>query len=411
MDRDRSITILGGGLAGLVCGYLISKSGFHTKIYEADSNLGGLCRTIWIDNFGFDLGPHVLHAHKLSRESFSVVSNLVQMRKKACFAKTYCENKYFDYPLSLSCLMHLPLFQFSKGFCEYVFSNVRNRKNDGTLESKILPSYGKTFYDLYFRYYNKKLWGLYPAELSADISRRIRPLNLRSFPFCWGYYPIEGIGSIAIELTKEIKRCGGEIFTNFRIDEIKDDTVYISTIPLNELTKLLDFKMTLEYRSMIFVFLRINSSHVLSADWIYYPSEENIFTRIHEPKNFSTTLAPLNMSGVCVEIPCSYNDKVWKMSDEEIVRHVIDDSRKSWLNAEICDAAVHRAKYAYPLLTKNYHQELKKTKTRIEQEIPNVFLLGRQGAFRFSWMHNVLEDSISLVSKITAIKQKKAKKR
>ena len=52
------IIILGGGLAGLSAGYVLTRAGLSVKVFESDSSVGGLSKTIVHNGFRFDLGGH-----------------------------------------------------------------------------------------------------------------------------------------------------------------------------------------------------------------------------------------------------------------------------------------------------------------------------------------------------------------
>jgi protoporphyrinogen oxidase len=61
-QNSRTITVLGGGPAGLAVGYYANKNGFRFKIYEASADVGGMCRTLHYKDFAFDMGAHRLQA-------------------------------------------------------------------------------------------------------------------------------------------------------------------------------------------------------------------------------------------------------------------------------------------------------------------------------------------------------------
>ncbi len=56
------IVIIGAGPTGLSAAYHLEKKGFYDyKIFEKESNTGGLCRSVTQDGFTFDYTGHLLH--------------------------------------------------------------------------------------------------------------------------------------------------------------------------------------------------------------------------------------------------------------------------------------------------------------------------------------------------------------
>jgi protoporphyrinogen oxidase len=55
------IAIAGGGPTGLMMGRLLAADGHHVDVFEADSVIGGLCRTRQVDGYEFDVaGGHIM---------------------------------------------------------------------------------------------------------------------------------------------------------------------------------------------------------------------------------------------------------------------------------------------------------------------------------------------------------------
>lgn len=52
------MVILGGGLTGLSAGHVLTRAGFRVRLFESDSTVGGLSKTIVKGGFRFDLGGH-----------------------------------------------------------------------------------------------------------------------------------------------------------------------------------------------------------------------------------------------------------------------------------------------------------------------------------------------------------------
>ncbi len=53
-----TIVILGGGPCGLSAAWELSTTGKNVVVIEAQSTLGGLCKTVSYKGFNFDLGGH-----------------------------------------------------------------------------------------------------------------------------------------------------------------------------------------------------------------------------------------------------------------------------------------------------------------------------------------------------------------
>src|ERR687894_1983228 len=79
-EPDRRPTlILGAGPAGLTAGYLLAKRELPAIVVEADSQVGGLAKTVVRDGYRFDLGGHRFFTksrevddlwHEIMREEF-----------------------------------------------------------------------------------------------------------------------------------------------------------------------------------------------------------------------------------------------------------------------------------------------------------------------------------------------------
>jgi all-trans-retinol 13,14-reductase len=59
-SKDKKITIIGSGLGGLLCGYLLSKEGFQVTVLEKHRKPGGCLQTFKRDMYSFDTGMHYI---------------------------------------------------------------------------------------------------------------------------------------------------------------------------------------------------------------------------------------------------------------------------------------------------------------------------------------------------------------
>ena len=64
-----SLTILGGGVAGLAAGYFAARRGLPFTLLEAGDEVGGNCRTLSLGPFRFDTGAHRFHDQDPARHA------------------------------------------------------------------------------------------------------------------------------------------------------------------------------------------------------------------------------------------------------------------------------------------------------------------------------------------------------
>ena len=60
MTKDKHIIIIGSGLGGLTCGYILAKSGYRVTILEKNAQLGGCLQTFTRDGVKFETGMHYI---------------------------------------------------------------------------------------------------------------------------------------------------------------------------------------------------------------------------------------------------------------------------------------------------------------------------------------------------------------
>ncbi|MCD4747886.1 MAG: FAD-dependent oxidoreductase [Thermoanaerobaculales bacterium] len=430
-----SVSIIGGGIAGLSVGYRLIELGYNNfTIFESSDCLGGLSRSIEHDGFIFDLGPHQIHT-----ENQEVISYLEKVLKDELLiqekkASQWFHDKFLNYPMGLNDLIFgLPLglsMSSFLSFCKQSIINLFVNKDKSNFESWVISHFGLKMYDAYFGPYTEKVWGKHPRLLSAtcaeeriavqnmmdvifsavtkNITKFRNHYNLPHSPYQRTfYYPKYGSGQLADGMGRFIMENRGNIQLNSRIvsvengksgftaqtqdgQRVRSDFV-ISTIPVSKFANMLEHEnqiekpeFELEFRSLTFVFFSVNRDRVTDNHWIYFPDKDCIFQRVSELKNFSSFMVPEGCSSVCAEIPCDYKDAVWEMEDDELFDLTISAMEKiGYLSGEdILGKWVARERFAYPTYDIDYAEKLTATNAYLEQ-FENIFSTGRQGAFSY----------------------------
>ena len=179
MDNGKNETIiLGGGLAGLSAGYVFTKAGQRVKVFESDSTVGGLSKTIVRGGFRFDLGGHRITTKDAAVDKF--VGNLMggELVSVPRSSKIYLRKKYFDYPLRpLNAMRGLGIATTMKVMVDYGVEKVKrllSEKEAISLEDWVVGNFGRTLFTIYFKEYSEKVWGIDCSRISAEwVSQRI----------------------------------------------------------------------------------------------------------------------------------------------------------------------------------------------------------------------------------------------
>ena len=73
--NQRSVVIIGAGIAGLGASYALRKSGVPSVILEKDCDYGGLCGSFEIEGFRFDRFVHLSHTQDENVKSLFLLSS------------------------------------------------------------------------------------------------------------------------------------------------------------------------------------------------------------------------------------------------------------------------------------------------------------------------------------------------
>ncbi len=431
MNKNRTITILGGGPAGLAAGYYAKKNGLSFTVLEASERIGGNAITLNHGDFLFDSGAHRFHDKdkEITAELRKFIGD--DFRKIEVPSKIYWQGTLIDFPLSpLDLLKKIGLMKFTRAAFELLTARMSKSKKDVNFEEFALRSYGKTVAEFFLLNYSEKLWGRQCHDLSAHISgKRMKGLDLTTFlkeALKGGkakvrhldgafYYPRMGFGTIVEKLAEF---CGEEgICKNARITRIfhdnkritaveineekrKEVDQIISTLPLPHVVKLmvpsppeevLSLADEIHFRNLIVVVVFIAKDSITEDGTIYFPESDFPFTRVYEPKNRSRHMSPDGKTSLCAEIPCFPNDELWNAEDTKLFENISSYFQNlGWIRKEdVLDFKVIRMQWAYPILEMGYEKKSQGVINYLK-DFGNLQLSGRNGKYMYTHMHDMM---------------------
>ncbi|MBI4689988.1 MAG: FAD-dependent oxidoreductase [Nitrospirae bacterium] len=446
-DRRNEILILGGGLTGLSAGYVLTMAGHRVKVFESDAVVGGLSKTIIHDGFRFDLGGHRFFSKNKETDNFVkdlMGSELVSVPRKS---KIFMRDKYFDYPLKpLNAMFGLGIPATLKIISDYGIERIKSLINEPhhiSLEDWVVNNFGRKMFDIYFKEYSEKVWGIECTEISAEwVEQRIRGLSLsnavknaffrlngRDIPSLVDrfLYPRLGIGRISDRLREEIER-DNSVFTDTKVKRINHsghmiDSIeaggdlsvvhgkeFISSIPITNLVKILHpsppedilaAASKLKFRDIVIVAIMVDRKRVTDQTWIYIPEKKIPFGRIHEPTNWSEDMAPRGKTLVIAEFFSFKDDRIWNESDDCLVDITVRNMESLGFvkRHEVMDSKVVRVPNAYPLFEVGYKEVCNGIYDYLSR-FKNLHIAGRSGMFRYYNMDHAIESGIETAERI-----------
>ena len=440
---DRKTLVLGGGLAGLAAGWALTQAGRRVQVLESADAVGGLARTVVRDGFRFDLGGHRFFTHDTRIEEFVrglLGEELVTVPRTS---RIYLRGKWIEYPLRpLSALFGLGPRTSAQVLLGYAAASLAQRLRPApllSLEDWVVAHFGRPLFELYFRDYSEKVWGVGCRDISAEwMAQRVQGLSLgaaiqhaflrrgAALPTLVDrfLYPRLGIGSIAERLSAAIEG-SNPIATGARVVRLRHDgrriegvsvrrgdqvqelhgEAVLSTIPLTQLIQALSPHAPVEvraaaarlrYRDLVIVVVMLKRERATDQTWIYFPGKDIPFGRLHEPTNWSAAMAPPGCTLLVTERFCFRGDATWNASDAELIETTVRQLEILGFirRQDARDGMVVRIPAAYPLFEVGYRERSRILHDYLER-FENLQLAGRGGLFRYYNMDRAIASGLA----------------
>ena len=181
-ENPQTTLVLGGGPAGLTAGYLLGKAGRDVVVLEAEDQVGGLAKTVEVDGYRFDLGGHRFFTKSVEVDTLwhEVLGEEFLLRPR--MSRIFWNNRYLDYPLrGPDVIRKLGPVELARCMASYLRAAARRNKVDNSLEDWVSNRFGRRLFELFFKTYNEKVWGVPTSEIRAEwAAQRIKGLSFFS---------------------------------------------------------------------------------------------------------------------------------------------------------------------------------------------------------------------------------------
>jgi protoporphyrinogen oxidase len=216
-DNPKKIAVIAGaGPAGLTAALeLLRRTDITPIVIEADTQVGGISKTINYRGNRMDLGGHRFFSKsdwvmKWWQEILPVAENHGQpsrelsihyqgrtrdltldgvapasadavMLVRRRLSRIFYRRRFFDYPLTLNAgtLKNLGLAETLRVGLSYGHAQLRSRAPEVSLEDFLINRFGARLYRTFFKDYTEKVWGVPCREISAEWgAQRIKGLSV-----------------------------------------------------------------------------------------------------------------------------------------------------------------------------------------------------------------------------------------
>lgn len=436
------VVILGGGPAGVGAAYkLHAESRGQATLIEQHEYVGGNAGSFEYEGLHLDFGSHRLH-HATEPDLLADIQRLLgdDLKDRPRNGRIRLRGKWVKFPLNGKDL----LLRLDKPFAVGAARDMALRSlpfggDEGdTFASVLRAKLGPTICDHFYYPYSRKLWGHEPEELSAIQAHRRVSANsfgkllmkvLKPQGKGFFYYPRKGFGQISQAYAEAAREGGATLRLGTRVEKLemptdgrrtwrvtvtKDgneevleaDQVW-STLPIPLVLRMMNpsppeavmnATSNISYRAMILAYLVLDTDQFTDTDAHYFPETNVRMSRLSEPKNYFGHTEPKGKTVLCAEIPCSTDEVLWTLSDEEIGRQVADEVRRVDLPLEGAPVTcfTRRLPQAYPIYLGGYEGPLQ-TQDDFASSLPNFVHYGRQGLFAHDNTHHALFMAYSAV--------------
>jgi protoporphyrinogen oxidase len=427
---QKTVTVLGAGPAGLTAAYELIRLGIPSVVLEADSVVGGISRTAEYKGFLFDIGGHrfftkVAEVEQMWRDVLG--DDLLERPRQS---RIFYQNKFFDYPLKLQNVVdNLGVFESAMCAFSYVQARLAPVAPEDTFEAWVTNRFGKRLFNMFFKSYTEKVWGMSCKEIRAEwAAQRIKGLSLTSA--VWNairpnrtnskhviktlihefLYPRRGPGMMWERTRDLLEQQGTKVMMESPVTRIDwseggvhsvtaggreyQSSHFISSLPIRNLIGMLHPRAPeldavaakFNYRDFLTVALVIKNEQLFTDNWIYIHEPSVQVGRIQNFKNWSPEMVPdPRYTCLGLEYFCFEGDGLWTTPDADLIALATREIDKLGLAAakDVVDGTVVRMPKAYPVYDSVYKVGREAVRQFL-QRVPNLQLIGRNGMHHYN---------------------------
>jgi protoporphyrinogen oxidase len=437
----KPVVVIGAGPSGLAAAYELSRQSVPVVLVEQLGQVGGLSRTIRRNGTRFDVGPHRFFTK--SAEVHQLWADILKedLLSVPRLTRIFYNNKFFYYPLApVNALFGIGPAAAVNIIASYLSTRVKERfspTDPVSFEDWVVAQFGRRLYEIFFKTYTEKVWGIPCTEIGADwAGQRIKGLSLATAVLNAVFKPKQkkiktlvdefvfprlGAGMFYELLGEHAQKNGCQILLGRRTvgfrhenssikaaivedkngnrEEIEGDYFLVSS-PLTDgiigmdpdpPADVMEAARGLRYRSHVGVDLDVEGNP-FPDNWIYVHAREVYLARVANYRNFSKEMASNDSrTPITVEYFCFKGDHIWERDEEALIALAKEELQRMKILEpdQVLDSFIIRNEKAYPVIELGYEQKIDALKEYIGR-FKNFQPIGRCGMFKYNNMDHAI---------------------
>ena len=359
-------------------------------------------------------------------------------------SRIYYRGKFYNYPLDAAEVVNNLGKRLSfMSVASYAKAKIMARSTPRNLEEWVTRQFGGRLYQMFFKSYTEKVWGMPCSQISADwAAQRIKGLSLSKAArhallpkrqaaknhdqprtdviktlITSFRYPRLGPGMLWEAAATRVQDQGGRVHMGTSVEAIErtpDDhwrvsirsregslhsqevDQLISSAPLGLLVRTIqpplpaaaqEAASALRYRDFLTVALILQPSIHFPDNWLYIHDPQFQVGRIQNFANWSPEMVPdPNLACYGMEYFCNSDDGIWTRSDSDLIALATQELEALNLvrPGDVIDGSVVRQPRAYPIYDDTYNERRAVIRSALKQHCPGLHVVGRNGMHQYN---------------------------
>jgi protoporphyrinogen oxidase len=424
------VAVLGAGPAGLTAADVLARRGEPAIVFEADTQVGGIARTVEQDGYRFDLGGHRFFTKipTIQRYWEEAVGDDFLVRPR--LSRIYYNGQYMAYPLQAEDVVRrLGLLETLRCLGSYLTARLRRKGTPETFEDWVTERFGRRLYTAFFQSYTEKVWGIPGSEIQAQwAAQRIRNLSLwTALTSALGFsrthvtslierfhYPRLGPGQLWEAVASRVEDAGIEVRLEHRCVAVRHSdglahsvvvegpegaqefpvSGVLSSMPLSDLVLSLDplppvdviaAARRLRYRDLVVVGVVTSQPEPFPDNWVYLHDPGVRAGRVQNFGAWSPAMVRPGSTCLGVEYFCFEGDDIWELSEDDAIELATSELASiGLLDPKTVTGGVKlHVPRAYPLYDRGYDEAVTVLREYVSR-FANLQTFGRNGLHRYN---------------------------